>query len=171
MKLQYCSYTDSLVSSSRTVAVSFSFVLLCTTPSPSTPPSSLSFQITFGMGYVFFTDPLYRLGLFTLGCSPGGMMSNFWTLMFGGDINLSITMTAVSTVAAMGQLYVHMTKMSQLYVYMGENELVPRILGGKWVSSTYTWGEMSLVPRTHGEKWVSYTYIWGKMGLLSRIHE
>ncbi|XP_063868660.1 ileal sodium/bile acid cotransporter-like [Scylla paramamosain] len=59
---------------------------------------------TFAMGYFFFTDPLYRLGIFTLGCSPGGMMSNFWTLMFGGDINLSITMTAVSTVAAMGMM-------------------------------------------------------------------
>lgn len=59
---------------------------------------------TFAMGYFFFTDPLFRLGLFTLGCSPGGMMSNFWTLMFGGDINLSITMTAVSTVAAMAMM-------------------------------------------------------------------
>nr|XP_045584540.1 uncharacterized protein LOC123746811 isoform X1 [Procambarus clarkii] len=59
---------------------------------------------TFIMGRIFFTDPLQRLGLFTLGCSPGGTMSNFWTLMFNGDINLSITMTAVSTVAAMGMM-------------------------------------------------------------------
>ncbi|KAK4327363.1 hypothetical protein Pmani_002191 [Petrolisthes manimaculis] len=57
--------------------------------------------ITFGMGELFFPDPLYRLGLFTLGSSPGGIMSNFWTLIFNGDINLSITMTAVSTIAAM----------------------------------------------------------------------
>ncbi|XP_045584542.1 hepatic sodium/bile acid cotransporter [Procambarus clarkii] len=59
---------------------------------------------TYTMGSVLFTDPLQRLGLFTLGCSPGGTSSNFWTLMFDGDINLSITMTAVSTVCAMGMM-------------------------------------------------------------------
>ncbi|KAK8733163.1 hypothetical protein OTU49_006497, partial [Cherax quadricarinatus] len=60
--------------------------------------------VTFIMGRIFFDDPLHRLGIFTLGCSPGGVMSNFWTLMFNGDINLSITMTAVSTIAAMGMM-------------------------------------------------------------------
>ncbi|KAK4314773.1 hypothetical protein Pmani_013974 [Petrolisthes manimaculis] len=59
---------------------------------------------TFVMGSFLFTDPLHRLGLFTLGCCPGGTSSNFWTLMFNGDINLSITMTAISTVAAMGMM-------------------------------------------------------------------
>ena len=54
------------------------------------------------MGLALFEEPIYRLGLFTLGCCPGGTGSNFWTLMFNGDINLSITMTAVSTIAAMG---------------------------------------------------------------------
>ncbi|KAK7068580.1 hypothetical protein SK128_003564 [Halocaridina rubra] len=56
------------------------------------------------VGYVLFEDPLFRLGLFTLGCSPGGVMSNFWTLVFDGDINLSITMTFISTVCAMGMM-------------------------------------------------------------------
>ena len=46
----------------------------------------------------------YRLGLFVLGCSPGGNGSNFWTLLLNGDINLSITMTFVSTIAALGMM-------------------------------------------------------------------
>ena len=45
-----------------------------------------------------------RLGLFVLGCSPGGNGSNFWTLLLNGDINLSITMTFVSTIAALGMM-------------------------------------------------------------------
>ncbi|XP_045584538.1 ileal sodium/bile acid cotransporter [Procambarus clarkii] len=60
--------------------------------------------VTYMMGNVLFTDPLQRLGLFTLGCSPGGTSSNFWTLMFDGDINLSITMTIISLVAALGMM-------------------------------------------------------------------
>ena len=38
------------------------------------------------------------------GCSPGGNGSNFWTLLLNGDINLSITMTFVSTIAALGMM-------------------------------------------------------------------
>ena len=61
-----------------------------------------------------------RLGLLLLGCCPGGVGSNFWTAMLGGppliminiqndqnenctlsgDINLSVTMTFFSSVAA-----------------------------------------------------------------------
>jgi len=41
-----------------------------------------------------------RLGLFVTGCSPGGGASNIWTVMFGGNLNLSVTMTAISTFAA-----------------------------------------------------------------------
>ncbi len=47
-------------------------------------------------------DILFRLGLFVLGCCPGGTGSNFWCILLGGDINLSITMTFISTIAALG---------------------------------------------------------------------
>ena len=51
-----------------------------------------------------FDSPLFRLGLFVLGCCPGGTGSNFWCLLLNGDINLSITMTFISTVAALGMM-------------------------------------------------------------------
>lgn len=54
--------------------------------------------------YAFPDNPNWRLGLFVLGCCPGGTGSNFWTLLFDGDVDLSITMTFFSTIAAMGQL-------------------------------------------------------------------
>ena len=53
--------------------------------------------------YMFPDDVNFRLGLFVLGCCPGGTGSNFWTLLFDGDVDLSITMTFLSTIAAMGQ--------------------------------------------------------------------
>ncbi|RWS08981.1 P3 protein-like protein [Dinothrombium tinctorium] len=37
-------------------------------------------------------------------CSPGGTGSNFWTLLFNGDVNLSVTMTLFSTIAALGMM-------------------------------------------------------------------
>jgi sodium/bile acid cotransporter 3/5 len=48
-------------------------------------------------------DPLMGFGLLVIGVCPGGIASNFWTLLLDGDVNLSITMTFVSSIAAMGQ--------------------------------------------------------------------
>merc|ERR1719322_150123 len=56
---------------------------------------------SFVLGYIFpWSSPEMRLGLFVTGCSPGGGASNIWTVMFGGNLDLSVTMTAISTFAA-----------------------------------------------------------------------
>ena len=56
---------------------------------------------SFVLGYVFpWSNPAMKLGLFVTGCSPGGGASNIWTVMFGGNLDLSIVMTAVSTFSA-----------------------------------------------------------------------
>lgn len=62
------------------------------------------FQASFGFGKLLLSDHSLRLGLFVLGCSPGGTVSNFWTLIFGGDLELSVTMTFVSTIASIGEI-------------------------------------------------------------------
>ncbi|CAL1274276.1 unnamed protein product [Larinioides sclopetarius] len=59
---------------------------------------------SFGISMLLLEDDSLRLGLFTLGCSPGGSMSNFWTLLFNGDVNLSVTMTFISTIAALAMM-------------------------------------------------------------------
>lgn len=59
---------------------------------------------SFGIGLLLLDDVSLRLGLFTLGSCPGGSMSNFWTLLFNGDVNLSVTMTFISTVAALAMM-------------------------------------------------------------------
>ncbi|XP_035215145.1 P3 protein-like, partial [Stegodyphus dumicola] len=61
-------------------------------------------QASFGISLLLLDDISLRLGLFTLGCSPGGSMSNFWTLLFNGDVNLSVTMTFISTIAALAMM-------------------------------------------------------------------
>ncbi|KAK7067112.1 hypothetical protein SK128_011282 [Halocaridina rubra] len=81
--------------------------------------------VTFFFGKMFFSDPLMRLGLFTLGCCPGGIMSNFWTLMFDGDINLSITMTAVSTLAAMGMMPLWLFTLGKSLLDENDNLQIP----------------------------------------------
>ncbi|XP_033219576.1 P3 protein isoform X1 [Belonocnema kinseyi] len=57
--------------------------------------------ISYVIGYVLFPDyPEMQLGIFFTGISPSGGASNIWTLMLGGNLNLSITMTTLCTVGA-----------------------------------------------------------------------
>jgi len=57
--------------------------------------------LSYGLGFLFGANSAaMRLGLFVTGTSPGGGASNIWTVMFGGNLDLSVTMTAISTFAA-----------------------------------------------------------------------
>lgn len=49
-------------------------------------------------------------GLLVLATSPGGGGSNVWTLMLGGDLNLSLCMTLFSKIAALCKLTFDMKK-------------------------------------------------------------
>lgn len=60
--------------------------------------------IAFGLAKLLFNQPIMQLGLFTFGCSPGGGASNMWTVILKGNLNLSLTMTFISTVSALGMI-------------------------------------------------------------------
>ncbi|XP_050684859.1 sodium/bile acid cotransporter 5-like isoform X2 [Leptidea sinapis] len=57
--------------------------------------------ISFGLSYVIFPDSAaMRLGMFCVGVSPAGGASNIWTYILGGNLNLSLAMTSICTIAA-----------------------------------------------------------------------
>uniref|UniRef100_A0A2R5LBU5 Putative sodium-bile acid cotransporter n=1 Tax=Ornithodoros turicata TaxID=34597 RepID=A0A2R5LBU5_9ACAR len=60
--------------------------------------------IAYGLAKFLFKEPYLQLGLFTFGCSPGGGASNMWTVLLGGNLNLSVAMTFISTIAALGTM-------------------------------------------------------------------
>ena len=60
--------------------------------------------IAFAVGFAFPANHPFRLGLFVTGASPGGGGSNMWTLMFGGNLDLSLTMTTISSLAAFAMM-------------------------------------------------------------------
>lgn len=60
---------------------------------------------SYAIGYgLFYETPEMWLGLFLTGCSPGGGGSNMWTYLLGGSLDLSVTMTFISTVASFAAL-------------------------------------------------------------------
>jgi len=57
--------------------------------------------VSFFVGRLIFPySPLMQLGMFFTGVSPGGGASNMWTVILDGNVDLSITMTTISTFAA-----------------------------------------------------------------------
>lgn len=61
--------------------------------------------LSYVLGYVIFpNDPAMRLGMFFTGVSPAGGASNIWTAILDGNIDLSILMTTISTLAAFGMM-------------------------------------------------------------------
>lgn len=61
--------------------------------------------LSYGLGHVLFPDSYeMQLGLFFTGVSPAGGASNIWTVVLGGNLNLSLAMTTISTFAAFGMM-------------------------------------------------------------------
>ena len=46
---------------------------------------------------LMFSDPLVRTGIVLVGCMPGAMASNVMTVLFRGDLILSVTLTTTAT--------------------------------------------------------------------------
>lgn len=62
-------------------------------------------QLSYVLGLILFPDNVeMRIGMFFTGCSPAGGASNIWTVILGGNIDLSITMTTISTLASFGMM-------------------------------------------------------------------
>lgn len=77
------------------------------------------------IGYFMLYESDYlRLGLFIFGCSPAGGASNMWTVLLNGNLDLSITMTFISTIAAAGMLPFWMYTLGKI-VYSKTTTAVP----------------------------------------------
>lgn len=69
---------------------------------PTRPLSGLISQYTimpvcaWGVS-LLFSDPMVRTGIVLVGCMPGAMASNVMTVLFRGDLMLSVTLTTLAT--------------------------------------------------------------------------
>lgn len=54
--------------------------------------------IALGIGNLFGLAPVFFIGLMLIACSPGGSSSNIFSKLAGGDVALSVTLTALSSI-------------------------------------------------------------------------
>jgi sodium/bile acid cotransporter 3/5 len=60
-------------------------------------------------------QPNLQFGYFAIGCAPGGGNSNFWTLLLDGNLDLSVTMTFCSNVAALAMMPFWLFTLGQMF--------------------------------------------------------
>ena len=53
--------------------------------------------IALGLAYLLKLPPVFFLGLVLIACCPGGSSSNVFSKLAGGDVALSVTLTAISS--------------------------------------------------------------------------
>ena len=53
--------------------------------------------IALGIGHLMGLEPVFLIGLMLIACSPGGSSSNIFSRLAGGDVALSVTLTALSS--------------------------------------------------------------------------
>ena len=54
--------------------------------------------IAWVVGYIFHLEALFFLGIMLIACSPGGSSSNVFSMLARGDVALSVTLTACSSI-------------------------------------------------------------------------
>lgn len=54
--------------------------------------------LAFGIAYLFRLPAVFMIGLVLIGCCPGGSSSNLFSKIAGGDVALSVTLTALSSI-------------------------------------------------------------------------
>ncbi|XP_066241526.1 sodium-dependent organic anion transporter [Saccopteryx leptura] len=60
--------------------------------------------IAYLLVVTFSLKPIHAIAVLIMGCCPGGTISNIFTFWVDGDMDLSISMTTCSTVAALGMM-------------------------------------------------------------------
>lgn len=57
--------------------------------------------LAFGIAWAMDLSPVYFMGLVLIACCPGGSSSNVFSMLARGDVALSVTLTAISSVVTL----------------------------------------------------------------------
>lgn len=66
--------------------------------------------IAYGLILLFLpsqdiADKLIRLAFYACACCPGGGKSTFWTIIFNGNLNMSVAMTITQSLGSLGEYF------------------------------------------------------------------
>lgn len=87
--------------------------------------------LAFGLAVVLKLPPVYFMGLMLVACCPGGSSSNVFSMLAKGDVALSVTLTALSSIITLFTLPVIMSFVADQVSLMSGQEInlpLPKLL-------------------------------------------
>lgn len=75
------------------------------------------------LGTVFHLEPLFFIGLVLIACSPGGSSSNVFSMIAKGDVALSVSLTALSSIITLFTIPVIMAYVTTNVARYGVSEI------------------------------------------------
>lgn len=79
--------------------------------------------IAFGVAWALNLPPVYFMGLVLVACCPGGSSSNVFSMLAKGDVALSVTLTALSSIITLFTLPVIMELVTRFVSDMSEVQI------------------------------------------------
>lgn len=79
--------------------------------------------IAFGVAWALNLPPVYFMGLVLVACCPGGSSSNVFSMLAKGDVALSVTLTALSSIITLFTLPVIMEFVTRFVSEMSEVQI------------------------------------------------
>ena len=70
--------------------------------------------IALGLAWAFHLTPVFFIGLILIACCPGGSSSNVFSKLANGDVALSVTLTALSSIITLFTIPVIMSWVTQM---------------------------------------------------------
>ncbi|CAH1775302.1 unnamed protein product [Owenia fusiformis] len=122
----------------------------------------------FGISRLLRMESGLGLGLFVVSCSPGGGASNIYTVLLNGDLDLSVTMTFISKIAALGMMPFWMWALGHVYVQDAQITIPFANIGYSLLALVFPIGIGLLIKRfspkvadflAKGTKWLSLFFI------------
>lgn len=80
--------------------------------------------IAFGIAWILKLPPIYFMGLVLVACCPGGSSSNVFSMLAKGDVALSITLTAISSLVTLITLPFIMNGVAEFISQQNNTEVV-----------------------------------------------
>lgn len=123
---------------------------------------------TFGLAHALQLQKWHAIGMILLGTAPGGHISNILTYYCDGDVTLSVSMTAMSTLVALGMMPLN----SWIYTrsWADHKTVVPYkniLIGLACMLIPVAIGMLILVKLPRAAKWI--TRIGSTLGMLMII--
>ena len=80
--------------------------------------------LTFIIAYLFKMDSIYFIGLMLIACSPGGSSSNVFSMLAGGNVVLSVVLTALCSIITLFTLPIILSFVTNYLNQQAETTLV-----------------------------------------------